>query len=126
MNDHVIPMFSISRDEMLSRMNAKLASIAESRALIEKAQADAVGDREKTALGSGLKELATVEARVAFLRDHLAPVDAWAMSAQQAIEMLTLTEKVVIDPLALKFAVDPSVDIRTSLHNVNGGRKLRI
>lgn len=125
MNDHVIPMFVVTRAEIEARMTAKLESIAVARSQLEAAQAEAMFEAHKVGLASGLKTLADLAARVEFMRAHLAPASDWAVSAQQAVELLTFTDPVIIDPAELKFGINPEAQVRDAAHNAQG-RRLRM
>lgn len=119
--DHVLPMFVVTREEVMKMFEEKLISIDETAALVEKEIESAQFEAHKNSMAKAIKFLADVKEKTIFLRDHLVPsAESWSVSAAQALEIRTALSPVRVDPAAIKFGVDKEKMISTELYNAHG------
>lgn len=120
MNEHVVPMFRITRLDILEMFEKKLASIGPTRAELEKILAGSEGillSSQRDGIENGMGYLTEVEAKARFLRDHLAPDDHWTVTAAQLIEIHASLAPVTVNMAQLKFAIEPGKQLQKDQHN---------
>ena len=120
MNEHVIPIFRVTRTELIDGLSRKLESIAEARGVLLAEKEKAVMEAQRNSLDQALAELAEVAARAAFLRDHVGPAECWDVSAQQAVEIWRSMELVKVDPFEVRMSLDPKKVVTRVAHNLTG------
>lgn len=130
MNEHLIPMFTIRRDEIVKLMEEKFESVVKVREKVNAAcegrdQLDGFAprvmlDREQKALKEALELFDDIEGQLGFMKNHLGEKESWDLSAAQLLEIRRSLEPVNIDLDQLRLALEPGKQIQIATHNYNG------
>lgn len=123
LNDHLVPMFTIKREKVLTMLADKIDSLDKARILAKEMLENAVLDHDKRTLATAIEFIDETTSQVAFLRDHLGARDSWDLSAAQLVEIRRALEPVALNPDKLKLSVDFTKTIATEVHNFNGRMK---
>lgn len=117
MNEHIVPMFRITRAEVLDLANKRIESLVKNRALLEEQAALARLDRDREAIKVAKEVINVAEERAVFLRDHLDAADSWVVTAAQATEMYTALEPMDVDWERLRLSADPGKILQQLVYN---------
>ncbi|HZN64004.1 MAG TPA: hypothetical protein VFB66_01800 [Tepidisphaeraceae bacterium] len=131
MNDHVIPMFRITRKEILDKIAAKLESCARCRATIEKVMGEARLEAEKKQLAKAVETVNEIEENMVTMRDHLddpafqesdPEAGYWRVSAAQLFEIRTQLKTVDMTESEIRLGLDAALAIQNQQYNTVGRR----
>lgn len=130
MNEHLIPMFTIRRHELVRLMDEKLESVGKTREKVNAAcegrdQIDGAAPRvilarEEQALKEALELFDDIEGQLRFMKEHLGEKESWDLSMAQLLEIRRSLEPVNIDLDKLRLALEPGKQIQMATHNFNG------